>query len=405
VVVSVVCGMAALALAFPPKMEKSSEGRPHLVCASLTGGPVSANVRPLGTSVGEDCVDPQKRSSRQYSDGSSGNSGNTSTNSWEDYDALDAEPGAVVRAFKDAAVVGKPTLVASEMHTPSPGQGGDGQSHQRLESLARESGGSPAQRRQSVSIHLEKTDEGGRYLLTADDSRLREILRRGVECQSQGPNPKRPSRFSDLIFTRQLTAFDRQNPISASSPFHGFYTLFWLGTALLLLRVGANNWRTYGSVCGRHEIMTMMFHRDVALLGLTDGVMCASTLFCLILQRAITRGYLSWNKQGWIIQNVSIIRQLSQERFPQSRFSSQSFSVPIRPCADLHLHTQLWQAFYLGVVIAWTIHRLWPWTHTVFIVLHCLVMLMKQHSYAAFNGYRKSFHSAPQVTWHGSNIT
>lgn len=324
-VVAVVCGMAAPALPFPRRMEKSSEERPHLVCASLTGGPVSANVRPLETSVGQDCLDPQERSSRQYCDGSSGSSGNTSTNSWEDYDALDPEPVAVVRALKDAAVVGKPTLVASEMHMSGPGQVGDGQSHQRLESPAREPDGSPAQRRQSVSIHLENSDEEGRYLLTADGSRLREILRRGVERQSQGANAKRRSRFSDLIFTRQLTAFDRQNPISASSPFHGFYTLFWLGTALLLLRVGANNWRTYGSVCGRHEIVTMMFHRDVALLGLTDGVMCASTLFCLILQRAITRGYLSWNKQGWMIQNVSIIRQLSQERVSRNRGSRHKF--------------------------------------------------------------------------------
>ncbi len=31
--------------------------------------------------------------------------------------------------------------------------------------------------------------------------------------------------------------------------------------------------------------------------------------------------------------------------------------------------------------------RAWPWTHTVFFVLHGLVMLMKQHSYAFYNGH------------------
>lgn len=31
--------------------------------------------------------------------------------------------------------------------------------------------------------------------------------------------------------------------------------------------------------------------------------------------------------------------------------------------------------------------REWPWTHTVFFVLHGLVMLMKQHSYAFYNGH------------------
>lgn len=34
-----------------------------------------------------------------------------------------------------------------------------------------------------------------------------------------------------------------------------------------------------------------------------------------------------------------------------------------------------------------TIARDWPWTHTVFFVLHGLVLLMKQHSFAFYNGY------------------
>lgn len=57
--------------------------------------------------------------------------------------------------------------------------------------------------------------------------------------------------------------------------------------------------------------------------------------------------------------------------------------------ASLTRSWQVWQTFYLGAVISWTIHRSWPWTHTVFIVLHCIAMLMKQHSYAFYNGYRK----------------
>lgn len=34
-----------------------------------------------------------------------------------------------------------------------------------------------------------------------------------------------------------------------------------------------------------------------------------------------------------------------------------------------------------------TIARDWPWTHTVFFVLHGLVLVMKQHSYAFYNGH------------------
>ena len=47
----------------------------------------------------------------------------------------------------------------------------------------------------------------------------------------------------------------------------------------------------------------------------------------------------------------------------------------------------LWQSLYLAAVIQWTYYREWPWTHTTFIVLHGLVFLMKQHSYAFYNGY------------------
>lgn len=36
--------------------------------------------------------------------------------------------------------------------------------------------------------------------------------------------------------------------------------------------------------------------------------------------------------------------------------------------------------------------RNWPWTHTVFFVLHSLVMVMKQHSYAFYNGYLSKIH-------------
>ncbi|KAL1993376.1 hypothetical protein VTN49DRAFT_3325 [Thermomyces lanuginosus] len=208
----------------------------------------------------------------------------------------------------------------------------------------------PKARRKSISVRLEKTQQAGQYLLTADETELREILRESLENGVNIHKPKLRSKFRDLVFTRQFTAFDRQNPQSAQSPFHGFYTLFWLGVAMMLLRLAANNWRVYGTIWGRTEIIRLMFHKDVLVLGITDGLMCGSTIFCLFLQKAIYKRYLRWNRSGWIIQN-------------------------------------LWQTAYLATTLWWTYHRDWPWTHTVFIVLHCFTMLMKQHSYASYNGY------------------
>ncbi|KAE9378053.1 hypothetical protein N431DRAFT_328731 [Stipitochalara longipes BDJ] len=206
-------------------------------------------------------------------------------------------------------------------------------------------------RLKSIPVTLNKLKEKGRYILTADDDALREILRIGIERERNPASAKkRRSKFSDLVFTRQFTAFDRQNVDSADSPFHGFFTLFWLGTAIYMIKLAAENWRQHGNILGSNEIMGLMFHRDVMVLGLSDGVMCGVTGFGLVLQKLILGGYLSWDREGWIIQSI-------------------------------------WEIFYLVAVLGWTLFREWPWTHTVFFVLHGLVMVMKQHSYAFYNGH------------------
>ncbi|KAI9810397.1 MAG: acyl-CoA/sterol acyltransferase [Pycnora praestabilis] len=277
----------------------------------------------------------------------------SSSESEEDYDALKIDPSTIVEGGRGGGLEREGALAAPSRRKSSTGvANGTTSRWEALKPGRLDTSRHINQRRKSIQIKLEKTGQKGRYLLTADDPELREILRLGMEREASASSDqkKRHSRFSDLVFTRQFTAFDRQNPMSSESPFHGFFTLFWLGTALLLLKVAAQNWKSYGSVFGSNEIVKLMFHRDVLVLGLTDGVMCASTAFCLLLQNAIFKGYLSWNKEGWILQNI-------------------------------------WQTFYLAATIGWTLYREWPWTHTIFIVLHCLVMLMKQHSYGFYNGY------------------
>lgn len=160
-------------------------------------------------------------------------------------------------------------------------------------------------RRRSISVKLQETDQAGQYILTAEDAELlQEVLRDNLLLEKSGASQKRPFLFRDLQFTRQRSAFDRQNPSFSSSQFHGFFTLFWLGVALMLVKVAANNWRTYGTPFGTTEIIELMLSRDVLVLGITDFILCWSTLFCLGLQRAIFRGYLRWSGLGWVVQNV-----------------------------------------------------------------------------------------------------
>jgi sterol O-acyltransferase len=213
----------------------------------------------------------------------------------------------------------------------------------------------------NIGLKPLQTIEGAKgskaYVLSADDEELKEILKRGLQrvqddaaLASGGPKLRRRGKFSDLVFTRKFSTFDRQNADAANSPFHGFFTLFWISVCIFMLKIGADNWRNYGNLLGTNEIMKYMFRRDVLVLLISDGVLCGMTGVSWLLQRAVLAGYVDWNRSGWVLQNM-------------------------------------WQSIFIGSLIGWTLVRDWPWSHTVFFVLHGLVMLMKQHSYAFYNGY------------------
>jgi sterol O-acyltransferase len=91
-------------------------------------------------------------------------------------------------------------------------------------------------------------------------------------------------------------------------------------------------------------------NQDLIVLALSDGALVLATGFSWLLQVAIATRWIGWNSFGWIIQSI-------------------------------------WELGYIFGVLYWTLFREWPWTHTVFFVLHGLVMEMKQHSYAFYNGH------------------
>lgn len=79
-----------------------------------------------------------------------------------------------------------------------------------------------------------------------------------------------------------------------------------------MFRLGLDNYLTFGNPLGTNEIMKLMFKRDLIVLGLSDGAMCAATGFGLLLQKLILAKKITWDKQGWIIQVVSCIPRLSE---------------------------------------------------------------------------------------------
>jgi sterol O-acyltransferase len=209
------------------------------------------------------------------------------------------------------------------------------------------------QRPRSIKIHLEKTAKHGQYQLNLEDPELRSLLLQGFETDKAGKiTQKKLSQFGTTILKKQFTAFDRQLPDAELPSFHGFFSLFWMGVGLLLVRIAANNWRKSGSIFGENAILRLMFSQDVILLGAIDCLMMSSAmLVSLTIQLLCLKNWISWGRNGWLIQN-------------------------------------LWQTLFLGGFIAFCRLR-WPdiWTHSVFITLHTITILMKQHSYAFYNGY------------------
>jgi hypothetical protein len=155
----------------------------------------------------------------------------------------------------------------------------------------------------SIKVMLEQTEEPDQYMLNTNDPELRALLKEGFVRSSGGEIRMKSSRFSDIVLKKQFTAFDRQNKDSLPS-FHGFFSLFWIGVALLILRVAANNWRAYGSVLGKNEILRLMTSRDLILLGIMDCLMMSLGVVSVLLQKLVLKGYLSWGKSGWILQNL-----------------------------------------------------------------------------------------------------
>ncbi|ROV93989.1 hypothetical protein VSDG_06303 [Cytospora chrysosperma] len=188
------------------------------------------------------------------------------------------------------------------------------------------------------------------YTIASDDKELRDILRRGMQRANFPASSKRKGKFSDYVFTRKFSAFDRQNEIAANSPFHGFFALFWIAIGFFMIKIAADNWRKTGNPLGTNDIIKNMLKKDFLVLLISDGVMCGLTGVSWILQVLIFKDYMDWDSSGWIVQNI-------------------------------------WQTAFIAANIGWTHLRDWPWSHTVFFVLHTLVMLMKQHSYAFYNGY------------------
>ncbi|KAK5661634.1 hypothetical protein OQA88_9734 [Cercophora sp. LCS_1] len=171
-------------------------------------------------------------------------------------------------------------------------------------------------------------------IATPNDIAIRDAVRHAAHVDLDSGRRGSRNKFSDLVFTRTFSAFDRQNEDAANSPFHGFFTLFWMAVFLFVVKVGAENWRAYGNVLGTNEIASDMFGRDVVVLLVADAVI----IVMLMKQHsyAFYNGYLSsiYKRRAHLLAKLEELQGVSPARTPSQT------APPVSAISTSHLVTR-----------------------------------------------------------------
>ncbi|KAI0884062.1 MBOAT-domain-containing protein [Annulohypoxylon maeteangense] len=153
--------------------------------------------------------------------------------------------------------------------------------------------------------------------------------------------------FPTIEYASRVSHFD---PRSDYRDFHGFFNLFWIGLAIMGITTMLRNYKDTGYPL-RVQIWTL-FTIKLWHLAVADLLMVTSTAISLPLHKIFrsSQGALTWKKGGVAIQSI---------------------------------YQVLWLAFWIAVPFVLN----WTWTSQVYLLLHTMVLLMKMHSYAFYNGH------------------
>ncbi|KAL8970237.1 MAG: hypothetical protein Q9197_003924, partial [Variospora fuerteventurae] len=153
--------------------------------------------------------------------------------------------------------------------------------------------------------------------------------------------------FPSIDYAARVSHFD---PKSDYRDFRGFFVLFWIGLAIMVITTMLRNIKDTG-VPFRFGVWALLIER-VWQLALTDAAMVLSTSLSLPLHKIFrnTKGWLKWASGGMAVQSI-------------------------------------YQACWLVLWVNWPFIYGWTWTAQVFFTLHTIIFLMKMHSYAFYNGH------------------
>ncbi|KAK5015373.1 Sterol O-acyltransferase 2 (Sterol-ester synthase 2) [Cryomyces antarcticus] len=153
--------------------------------------------------------------------------------------------------------------------------------------------------------------------------------------------------FPTIEYAARLSHFD---PKSDYRDFRGFFVLFWIGLAIMVITAVLRNLKETGYPLSFRQ--RTLFTENIYELALSDLLMVSSTAISLPLHKLYdgSKGVLRWGRAGIAIQSV-------------------------------------FQMVWLFYWVNWPFLRHWTWTAQVFFTLHLLAMFMKMHSYAFYNGH------------------
>ncbi|KAF9099548.1 hypothetical protein BGX23_001189 [Mortierella sp. AD031] len=148
-------------------------------------------------------------------------------------------------------------------------------------------------------------------------------------------------------FEPRTSRLDPESMTKNQDPFRGFHTLFWIVMGAYGLITFDQEWTRVGKAFG--GTLFSSFSQDAIILAISDLGLVLSTGVAFLLIKVISKGWIRYRVAGMVIQH----------------------------CV---------QVLFLLLAIAWTIWRDWPWVQSGFFTLHAITMLMKIHSYIAYNG-------------------
>lgn len=153
--------------------------------------------------------------------------------------------------------------------------------------------------------------------------------------------------FPTIEYAARVSHFD---PKSDYRDFRGFFVLFWIGLAIMVISTMLRNLKETGYPLSIRQ--WGLFTENVWELGLSDGTMVASAALSLPLHKLYSSSNIifRWSRLGMAIQSI-------------------------------------FQAVWLAFWVDWPFLRNWTWTAQVFFTLHLLIIFMKMHSYAFYNGH------------------